>query len=281
MKTVKHKKFWFAVCIVLIMISFAVMADDITNLLNEEYEFENELVIVLEQIGVNSYRITHVEQTSNEEIKDFLDYIVTVDSDGTKELFASVHGRFDTLGENKEYIYDWTINNITDGEKYYYASDASKYEFNWDSSTYDTSRSRLTIYDYKTGEIIELANEEYVKEYRERIENFKDQVENNTKQENPIPNIGTDVSDEAEIVLMQIAEDVAKQITQNPSTVDFKDWYWGFAREGTTYAVQGTFECSNLLGVTEEHDIQVWCEASSDYSKIQPYAVYLDGKQIA
>ena len=90
----------------------------------------------------------------------------------------------------------------------------------------------------------------------------------------------TYVSDEAEIVLMQIAKDLAEQIAQNPGTVKFKDLYWGFAREETTYAVQGTFECSNLLGVTEEHDIQVWCEASEDYSKIQPYAVYLDGEQI-
>lgn len=286
MKTVKHKKFWFAVCIVLIMISFAVMADDITNLLNEEYEFENELAIVLEQIGVNSYRITHVEQTSSEEIKDFLDYIVTVDSDGTKELFVSVHGRFDTLGENKEYIYDWSINNITDGEKYYYASDASKYKFNWDSSTYDTSRSRITIYDYKTGEIIEQANEEYVKEYQDRVDtyvdNFIESVQSGDSDGNSYIQDGeTGVSYEAELVLMRIAEDIAKQIAQNPGTVDFKTLYWGFSREGTTYAVQGTFECSNLLGVTEEHDIQVWCEASDDYSKIQPYAVYLDGEQIA
>lgn len=90
-----------------------------------------------------------------------------------------------------------------------------------------------------------------------------------------------DVSYGAELVLMQIAEDVAKQVAQNPGTVDFKNLYWGFAREGRIYAVQGTFECSNLLGVTEEHDIQVWCEASEDYSKIQPYAVYLDGNRIA
>ena len=90
----------------------------------------------------------------------------------------------------------------------------------------------------------------------------------------------SDVSDEAELVLMQIAKDIAKQLAQNPSTVKFKDWYWGFAREGTTYAVQGTFECSNLAGVTEEHDLQVYCEASEDYSKIQPYSVYLDGTQI-
>ena len=90
----------------------------------------------------------------------------------------------------------------------------------------------------------------------------------------------THVSYEAEIVLMQIAEDIAKQIAQNPGTVEFKTMYWGFAREGTTYAVQGTFECSNLLGVTEEHDLQVWCEASEDYSSIQPYEVYLDGEKI-
>ena len=91
----------------------------------------------------------------------------------------------------------------------------------------------------------------------------------------------SEVSYEAELILMQIAEDMAKQVAKNPGTVEFKDWYWGFAREGTNYAVQGTFECSNLLGVSEEHDIQVWCEASTDYSKIKPYAVYLDGEKIA
>lgn len=104
-----------------------------------------------------------------------------------------------------------------------------------------------------------------------------DPLEHETLQESQ----ETEITDEAELALMNIAKDMAKQIAKNPGTVEFKDWYWGFSREGRTYAVQGTFECSNLMGVSEEHDIQVWCEASEDYSKIQPYAVYLDGEQIA
>lgn len=90
----------------------------------------------------------------------------------------------------------------------------------------------------------------------------------------------TTVSYEQEIILMMIAEDVAKQIAQNPSTVRFKTMYWGFEREGHSFWVQGTFECSNLLGVKENHTIQVLCIANSNYSKIQPEQVYLDGVRL-
>ncbi|NLX94358.1 MAG: SH3 domain-containing protein [Clostridiales bacterium] len=88
------------------------------------------------------------------------------------------------------------------------------------------------------------------------------------------------VSTEAEIILMQIAEDVAIQIAKNPSTVKFKTLYWGFWRDGSTYAVEGTFTCSNLMGVKEENVLRIVCEASADYKKIQPYEVWLNGKQI-
>lgn len=90
----------------------------------------------------------------------------------------------------------------------------------------------------------------------------------------------TYVSSDAEIILMQIAEDVAARIAQNPSTVDFSTLEWGFSRDGRIYAVQGTFSCSNLMGVSETHVLQVWCEASEDYSKIQPYRVVLDGNDL-
>ena len=90
----------------------------------------------------------------------------------------------------------------------------------------------------------------------------------------------TEVTYEMELVLMEIAEDMAKRIAQNPSTVDFAVLEWGFARDGTTFAVQGGFSCSNLLGVSEKHTIRVWCEASDDYSKIQPYRIDLDGSTI-
>lgn len=88
----------------------------------------------------------------------------------------------------------------------------------------------------------------------------------------------TYVSSDAEIILINIAEDVAVQIAQNPSTVDFSTLEWGFARDEYIYAVQGTFTCSNLMGVSETHVLQVWCKASEDYAKIQPYKVILDEK---
>ena len=94
-------------------------------------------------------------------------------------------------------------------------------------------------------------------------------------------NTSEEVTHDEEITLRMIAEDIAKQIAQNPQTVNFKTLYWGFAKNGDTYAVQGTFECSNLMGVKEEHDLQVWCTASRDRTKIQPPLVFLDGVQIS
>lgn len=276
MNMVKHRGIWFSVCVILFSCFLLFGCSS-----SREYGFEDDLDVILTDIGVKSYKITNVEQTSNEEIKDYLDYAVDVLADGQSKLSVYVFGDFDSLGENKEYLYTWTINGVYGEEKCYYASNAEKYDLSSDLGTWDTSRSRISIYDYKTGEVIEQADEEYVKEYENRIDDYRNQIDSNIGEEDPTLSAGTDVSYEAELVLMQIAEDVAKQVAKNPGTVKFKDWYWGFAREGTNYAVQGTFECSNLLGVTEEHDIQVWCEASSDYSKIQPYAVYLDGEQIA
>lgn len=90
----------------------------------------------------------------------------------------------------------------------------------------------------------------------------------------------TEVSADAEVILMQIAEDTAAQIAQNPSTVSFSTFEWGFAREGDTYAVQGTFSCSNAYGVSENHVLQVWCETNEDQSKITPYRVVLDGSDL-
>lgn len=90
----------------------------------------------------------------------------------------------------------------------------------------------------------------------------------------------TTISYEQEIILMIIAEDIAKQIAQNPGTVKSKAMYWGFEREGHTFWVQGSFECSNLFGVKEDFTIQVVCVANSDYSKITPEQVYLNGERI-
>lgn len=87
-----------------------------------------------------------------------------------------------------------------------------------------------------------------------------------------------DVSDGAQMVLRQIAEDTAKQIAQNPSTVKMSLFSAGYAKNGHLYAVQQEFSCSNLMGVSETHIVKVVCESNEDESKIQPFEVWLDGE---
>lgn len=87
-----------------------------------------------------------------------------------------------------------------------------------------------------------------------------------------------EVSYEAETVLMMIAEDVAKSVANNPSTVDFKTMLWGFKREDDKYTVSGTFECANSFGVEEEHEITVACIAED--GKMKAREVWLDGVKI-
>lgn len=89
-----------------------------------------------------------------------------------------------------------------------------------------------------------------------------------------------DVSDGAQMVLRQIAEDMAKQIAQNPSTVKMSLFSAGYAKNGHLYAVQQEFSCSNLMGVSETHIIKVVCESNADESKIQPFEVWLDGEMV-
>lgn len=90
----------------------------------------------------------------------------------------------------------------------------------------------------------------------------------------------TEVSSEAEMILMMMAEDVAKQITNYPATVDFNTFEWGFWRNEHAYAVQGTFSCTNAFGVEEEYTLKLICEANSDYSQISAKEVYLNGELI-
>ena len=90
----------------------------------------------------------------------------------------------------------------------------------------------------------------------------------------------TEVSSEAEMVLMRMAEDIAKQIANYPATVDFNTFAWGFWRNDNVYAVQGTFTCTNAFGVPGEHTIKLVCLANDDYSKISVKEVYLDGELI-
>ena len=89
-----------------------------------------------------------------------------------------------------------------------------------------------------------------------------------------------DVSDGAQMVLRQIAEDTAKQIAQNPSPVKMSLFSAGYAKNGHLYAVQQEFSCSNLMGVSETHIVKVVCESNEDESKIQPFEVWLDGEVV-
>lgn len=94
------------------------------------------------------------------------------------------------------------------------------------------------------------------------------------------PDSGSEVGYDQEVILMMMTEDVAKQISNYPATVDFDLWSWGFWRNGYTYAVQGTFTCTNAFGVPEEYVIRLICEASSDYSRMSAKEVYLNGQLI-
>ena len=88
------------------------------------------------------------------------------------------------------------------------------------------------------------------------------------------------VSPEAEMILVQMTEDVAKQISNYPATVDFNTFAWGFWRNERVYAVQGIFTCTNAFGVEEEYTLRLICEASDDYSQISVKEVYLNDELI-
>lgn len=90
----------------------------------------------------------------------------------------------------------------------------------------------------------------------------------------------TEVSSEAEMILMMMTEDVAKQISNYPATVDFNTFEWGFWRNDHVYAVQGTFSCTNAFGVEEEYTLKLICEANDDYSQISAKEVYLNEELI-
>ncbi len=89
-----------------------------------------------------------------------------------------------------------------------------------------------------------------------------------------------EVSSDAEMTLMYIAEDTAKQIVNYPSTVDFHTFDWKFTRDEFEYAVQGSFDCSNAFGVKETHLLTIYCRANENYTKMNPYKIVLDGVTI-
>lgn len=114
-----------------------------------------------------------------------------------------------------------------------------------------------------------------------KVEGFTESPVTETAQEASIVDgWSEDVSDDAQIVLSMIVEDVAKQIAKNPSTVKMSIFSAGFAKNGHLYAVQQEFSCSNLMGVSEKHVVKVICESNEDESKIQPFEVWLDGNLI-
>lgn len=90
----------------------------------------------------------------------------------------------------------------------------------------------------------------------------------------------SEVSAGAEMVLAQMAEDIAKQIATNPDTVKMNIWSQGFYRDDHLYAVQSEFSCSNAFGVEETSTVKVVALSNEDESKISPIEIYLDGELI-
>lgn len=119
---------------------------------------------------------------------------------------------------------------------------------------------------------------------RETTEETETQTESNTEpeveEEPKAEEESHEVSDAAQMVLAQIAEDMAKQVAKNPSTVKMSIFSQGFYKDGHTYAVQSDFSCSNLMGVSETHTIKVVAVSNEDESKISPMEVYYDGELI-
>ena len=97
----------------------------------------------------------------------------------------------------------------------------------------------------------------------------------------PADGWSSDVSMDMEFQLSLIAEDMAKQTAQNSSTVRMDTLGMGFAENGPYYAVQSEFECSSLLGVSENHTIRVVCKLNADGSKLRVHEVWLDEGLIA
>ncbi len=265
------KKTYFAIMLLLASVILTACAGD-----RAEQNTESEISIIRGQ-KLNSEEIQALP--FGEEISSCLDdigatdineYICEVDgaynsysfkiTGGKANLWLSVCQSISSDGWYVKWIKDY------DSHIYYYS-----YMEEWESQQND-------IYSYETGEIISKAE---VTSNNSNVD--EDDIVFAFQEDYPENTGGTEkeVSSEAELILMTIAEDIAKQVAQNPETVKFKTFYWGFARTGHIYAVQGTFECSNLMGVTEAHDIQVWCKANQDYSKIQAYSAYLDGEKIA
>lgn len=118
-------------------------------------------------------------------------------------------------------------------------------------------------------------------EETEVLKKLESKVEEEAEKEPEKPTEDShEVSSGAQIVLAQIAEDMAKQVAQNPSTVKMSIFSQGFYKDGHTYAVQSDFSCSNLMGVKESHTIEVIAVSNEDESKISPTEVYLDGELI-
>ncbi len=88
------------------------------------------------------------------------------------------------------------------------------------------------------------------------------------------------VDENKQIVLMMMNEDIAKELSNYPSTVEFETMNWTFERDKDIYTTGSTFECMNAYGVTEKHILIVVSEAYNEGKSVKPIHVYLDGNEV-
>lgn len=88
------------------------------------------------------------------------------------------------------------------------------------------------------------------------------------------------VDNNEEIILMMMAEDIAMDISNYPSTTKILTDSWTFEQKDLKYTTCCKFECSNAYGINETHVLAIVSEATSDGSKINPIDVAVDGAAI-
>lgn len=88
------------------------------------------------------------------------------------------------------------------------------------------------------------------------------------------------VDDNEEIFLMMMSEDIAKALSNYPSSVKIKTNSWTFEQNDLKYTTCCTFNCSNAYGVNETHILVVISEANADGTKINPIEVCVDGETV-
>lgn len=89
-----------------------------------------------------------------------------------------------------------------------------------------------------------------------------------------------DVDSTKQITLMMMNEDIAKALSNSPSTVEFETMSWTFEKEGNTYTTGSIFECLNAFGVPEKHILIVVSEEYNNGKSVKAKRVYLDGIEV-